>query len=153
MTTNQITYHVTDSLTTVLVKDTTFTYGGSGCTSTGSINVIGKAPSTPITNLPPTNNPPNSVDSTSKIDNIRNPKNYIVGPYPATNAINITADSSGFDAIIIYSLSTGTEKKYITYSNATQATIDVSDLPSGIYLIQIIVDGKIQQTQKIVIER
>jgi Secretion system C-terminal sorting domain len=96
---------------------------------------------------------------------------YIVSPNPATNTIIIavnrakptvikTASNSlkilptvvtGFDAVTIYDLS-GKVAKQLIFGQTIQTNIDVEDLPDGTYFVKIM-NGKDEQTQKLVISR
>jgi hypothetical protein len=99
--------------------------------------------------------PDNVTNNTTAITNEES-TGYIISPNPASSIVNINAkDASmsnmGINSIIIYDMS-GAQRMRQTYNQATQVSINVSDLASGTYLIEIF-NGTNTQTQKIIIQR
>jgi hypothetical protein len=79
---------------------------------------------------------------------------YRVGPNPARSSITVSVDASnvaargaGFSEVNIYD-NDGNLKKRVKFNKVERATISVSDLPLGVYVIEIVNDyGK--ESQKI----
>jgi hypothetical protein len=68
------------------------------------------------------------------------------------NSVSIEGYKGGsFDGIMIYNV-LGNLVKSQTYKQVPQANVDVSDLPDGSYIVEIISGGSKQQ-QKIVIQK
>jgi hypothetical protein len=84
---------------------------------------------------------------------------YTVAPNPATNSVNVSTSQSKiatntnatFDKIKIYDLQ-GNMKKYKQYNKVAQATINISDLISGTYIIEI-TNGAYQEKQQLIIQK
>jgi hypothetical protein len=81
---------------------------------------------------------------------------YIISPNPADNIININVEdksvsNTAISSIIIYDMA-GAQRKHQTYNQVPQASINVSDLANGTYLVEIF-NNTNTQTQKIVIQR
>jgi len=73
----------------------------------------------------------------------------VVSPNPATGVIVVQLPEGEFYTVSIVGM-TGKVEKYIQQVNGTQ-TIDVSDLPSGIYIVMAANGSRIHKT-KLVIE-
>jgi hypothetical protein len=81
---------------------------------------------------------------------------FRVGPNPATSTISISAEpgASGtsrstatFSEVNLYDKD-GNLKKHFVFKGARSATLDVNDLPLGIYIIEI-VEGSLKERQKL----
>ncbi len=87
---------------------------------------------------------------------------YSVSPNPASNTVNVYSTqnknstssqsvNTTFNEIRIFDLY-GKMKKFQTYSNMSQAVINISDLISGIYFIEI-TDGSYKEKQQLIIQK
>lgn len=71
-----------------------------------------------------------------------------VFPNPVSDIVNITSPEANIEAVTITDLN-GRTVKSINFNNVAETAIDASDLASGIYLMNITVNGTVA-TQKIV---
>ncbi len=68
--------------------------------------------------------------------------NWTVAPNPAATTININGIAGSVEDVQIISM-TGAS----VYQASELSSIDVSDFDSGVYIIRLVVDGKVQQTK------
>lgn len=75
--------------------------------------------------------------------------NIVVGPNPASNLVNISAELEVIDAIEIQSI-TGVKYADQDYTQPIQSTnIDIVDLPSGTYIVTVYAQGQIKSEKLI----
>jgi hypothetical protein len=84
---------------------------------------------------------------------------YEISPNPATNSITVstsqnksaTSTNTSFDEIRVFDFQ-GNLKKYQQYNKVNQATINISDLTNGTYLIEI-TNGTYKEKQQLIIQK
>ncbi|HTB99326.1 MAG TPA: T9SS type A sorting domain-containing protein [Ferruginibacter sp.] len=114
-----------------------------------------------------TNNLADTMENSSTNSN----QTYTISPNPANDIVNISVSGAvpivtqisnsevlfstkkveGFDAVTIYD-TRGSIVKQEVFNQVPQATIDISNLSSGVYIVEILNKGSKQQ-QKLVIQK
>ena len=99
-----------------------------------------------ITNTFQTSFGPNLSSSTFNLNNL------VVYPNPAKELVNIQLQNSSetLKTIMIYDI-IGKSIKTVSGNASQQSTINVSDLSSGVYLIEITTDSNLKQTRKFIV--
>ncbi|CAM3990858.1 choice-of-anchor L domain-containing protein [Flavobacterium antarcticum] len=78
--------------------------------------------------------------------------NIVLYPNPSSTLLHLSLQNTSerLDNIVIYDF-IGKVIKVITANNGQQSTIDVSDLSSGVYMIEINTDSNLKQTRKFIV--
>lgn len=116
-----------------------------------------------ITNACGTSAPSNEIENTGDCKEVKRISNFTISPNPATNIVivavkgNVTEKSSeassvaSFNEVIIYDFS-GNPVKRQKYAGVKQGTIDIGNLRTGTYYIEI-KNGRIAEKQTLIIQQ
>ena len=82
-----------------------------------------------------------------------NSGNFLLYPNPATDLVQISSNinSSNIESIVIFDV-LGKVVKKVEAVNSNQTNINVSELSSGVYMVEVATDNKVKQVKKLVIK-
>ncbi len=82
-----------------------------------------------------------------------NSGNFLLYPNPATDLVQVSLNttSGNIESIVIFDI-LGKIVKKVEAVNSNQTNINVSDLSSGVYMVEVATDNKVKQVKKLVIK-
>ena len=95
-----------------------------------------------------------NTEFTAALNNLDfNSGNFLLYPNPATDLVQISSNinSGNIESIVIFDV-LGKVVKKVEAVNSNQTNINVSELSSGVYMVEVATDNKLKQVKKLVIK-